>query len=128
VSNGQDKKTVLNSIATPQSAHAEKRQRTPQKTYIVKGLPKMLMEFRNSFNGLVTIVEWARSPVWIKAPAFGAGDSKKPDTRGSNPCGPAILYDKAKESSLAQPATANFKHYFGTANTFEGAPKYQEPF
>ena len=46
--------------------------------------------FRNSFNWFAAILEWARSPVWIKAPAFGAGDLKRPDTRGSNPCGPAI--------------------------------------
>jgi hypothetical protein len=30
--------------------------------------------FRNSFYWFAAILEWARSPVWIKAPAFGAGE------------------------------------------------------
>ena len=28
--------------------------------------------FRNTFNRILTILKWARSPVWIKASAFGA--------------------------------------------------------
>ena len=38
--------------------------------------------------------KWARSPAWIKALAFGAGDLKRLDTQGSNPCGPAINFNR----------------------------------
>ena len=41
---------------------------------------------------MLSLCRRARSLARIKVSAFGAGDLKRPDIQGSNPCGPANFF------------------------------------